>query len=93
MIVLFGACKKEDVNSTGIPVQTTVQAIIPLAGASNLAVLAGASITNAGATNITGDMGLSPGTSMGGLPRNFKWNDTHQRCNCQSSKVRFSSSL
>ena len=68
MVVLFGACKKEDVNSTGIPAQTTVQATLPLAGVSNLAVLAGASITNTGATNITGDMGLSPGTSIGGFP-------------------------
>ncbi len=69
MIVLLGACKKEDNNSTtGIPLQTTVQATIPMAGVSNLAVLAGASITNTGATNITGDMGLSPGTSIGGFP-------------------------
>jgi len=68
MIVLFGACKKDDTNSTGIPSQTTVQATVPLAGLSNLAVLAGASITNTGATNITGDMGLSPGTSIGGFP-------------------------
>lgn len=69
MIVLFGACKKDDVNSTGgIPLQTTIQATVPLAGLSNLAVLAGASITNTGATNITGDMGLSPGTSIGGFP-------------------------
>lgn len=68
MVVLFGACNKEDVNSTGIPAQTTVQATVPLAGISNLAILAGASITNTGATNITGDMGLSPGTSIGGFP-------------------------
>jgi hypothetical protein len=70
MIVLFGACKKEDVNpnAASIPLQTTVHAAVPLAGATNLAVLAGASITNTGATNITGDMGLSPGTSIGGFP-------------------------
>ncbi|MES2799242.1 MAG: ice-binding family protein [Bacteroidota bacterium] len=68
MVVLMGACKKEDVNSTGVPLQTTIQATVPLAGLSNLAVLAGASITNTGATNITGDMGLSPGTSIGGFP-------------------------
>jgi hypothetical protein len=70
MIVLLGACKKEDVNtnSTSIPLQTTVQAVVPLAGVTNLAVLAGASITNTGATTITGDIGLSPGTSIGGFP-------------------------
>jgi hypothetical protein len=68
MIVLVGACKKEDVNSTGVPLQTTIQTSVAMAGVSNLAVLAGASITNTGATNITGDMGLSPGTSIGGFP-------------------------
>lgn len=69
MIVLLGACKKDDVNSTGgIPLQTTIHATVPLGGLSSLAVLAGASITNTGATNITGDMGLSPGTSIGGFP-------------------------
>lgn len=51
-----------------IPAQTTVQATVPLAGTSTLAILAGSSITNTGATAITGDLGLSPGTSIGGFP-------------------------
>ena len=73
MIVLFVGCKKNDTNPSEtnpkvIPVQTIVHASVPLAGTSNLAILAGSSITNTGATVITGDMGLSPGTSIGGFP-------------------------
>jgi hypothetical protein len=55
-------------NPVVIPIQATAHGSIALAGASGLAVLAGSAITNTGATNITGDMGLSPGTSVGGFP-------------------------
>jgi hypothetical protein len=41
---------------------------VSLAGSSGLAILAGSSITNTGATNITGNIGLSPGSSIGGFP-------------------------
>lgn len=69
----LGACKKDDVaptvtNPTVIPVQTVVMATVPLAGSSNFAILSGSSVTNTGATVITGDLGLSPGTSIGGFP-------------------------
>jgi hypothetical protein len=75
-IVCIGACKKDDIppatnnspNPTVIPVQSTAQPAVPLAGASTMAVLAGSSVTNTGATVITGDLGLSPGTSVGGFP-------------------------
>ena len=73
-VVFFTACKKEDnPTSTGtgpqvVPLQSTVQAPVNLAGASNYAILAGSSISSTGATNITGDMGLSPGSSIGGFP-------------------------
>jgi hypothetical protein len=73
LIVFIGGCKKDDTtpsvtNPVVIPVQSTVQASVPLAGATNIAILAGSGITNTGATNITGDLALSPGTSVGGFP-------------------------
>ncbi len=74
-VVLIAGCKQDETDSAlsganpiVIPVQTTVQATVPLAGASNLAVLAGSAITSTGATTITGDLGLSPGSSVGGFP-------------------------
>ncbi|MBI9068895.1 MAG: DUF3494 domain-containing protein [Salinivirgaceae bacterium] len=71
-VVLLSACKKDDPATTDnpivIPIQTTVQAVVPLSGTSTFALLAGSEITNTGETVITGDMGLSPGTSVGGFP-------------------------
>ncbi len=72
-VVFLGGCKKDDSTPTGtnpvvIPVQSTTQAAIKLAGTTNIAILAGSAITNTGATSITGDVVLSPGTSIGGFP-------------------------
>ena len=75
MVVVFAGCNNNDPepsnnnnNPVVIPVQTANQETISLAGSSELAVLAGSSITSTGATNITGDIGLSPGSSIGGFP-------------------------
>ncbi|NOU18962.1 MAG: DUF3494 domain-containing protein [Bacteroidales bacterium] len=70
-VVLTTGCEKDETNPANqieIPVQTTVQTAIPLADASNIAILSGSAVTNTGATVITGDIGLSPGTSVGGFP-------------------------
>jgi hypothetical protein len=71
-VVAFAGCNDSDPepgpNNQVIPVQTINQATISLGNSSGLAILAGSSITNTGATNITGDIGLSPGTSIGGFP-------------------------
>jgi hypothetical protein len=72
-VVLMNGCKSNDPttntdNPSGIPVQNTPQAAVLLGGAANFAILAGSAITSTGATNITGSIGLSPGTSIGGFP-------------------------
>lgn len=71
-LIFTTACSKDeptkDDNLIDIPVQTVVQQAVSLAGATDFAVLAGSGITNTGATNITGDLGLSPGSSIEGFP-------------------------
>jgi hypothetical protein len=68
--VFIAGCKKDDPNpgTIVIPIQTTTHVNVALGVTSNMAVLAGSGITSTGATNITGDIGLSPGTSVGGFP-------------------------
>lgn len=77
-IVLIAGCKKDKdeatpsssggTNTQVIPLQTTSQSPVMLGVASTFAILAGSAISSTGATNITGDMGLSPGSSIGGFP-------------------------
>lgn len=65
-------CKKDSTpngtNTYTVPTQSTIQPMVSLAGTSNIAVLAGAAISNTGTTSITGDLALSPGSSIGGFP-------------------------
>jgi hypothetical protein len=63
-ILFFLGCKKEDV----VPVQSESQPAVAMGSTTSLAILAGAAITSTGTTTITGDIGLSPGSSIGGFP-------------------------
>ena len=73
-VALIAGCKKDKDEAKPvstlqvIPVQSTVQATVSMAGASTMAILAGSAISSTGATTITGDLGLSPGSSVGGFP-------------------------
>jgi hypothetical protein len=55
---------------TAIPTETPApgQAAVDLRSAINFAILAGSTITNTGITHVTGDIGLSTGTSVTGFP-------------------------
>ena len=69
--VLISGCKKSNTDPNSeivIPVQKIEMPAVPLAGSSTFAIPAGSAVTNTGATNITGDLGLSPGSSVGGFP-------------------------
>ena len=78
-VALFTGCNKEGFNkhnglgpenyhsnSYGNPGGTTTLAI-PLGTAANFAVLGGETVTNAEASVITGDLGVSPGSAITGF--------------------------
>jgi hypothetical protein len=74
-LFLASSCKKEVAQPSSsssttmyIPVQTIAQSSVSMGGSGSLVILSGSAISNTGATVVTGDMGLSPGTSVGGFP-------------------------
>lgn len=70
-VLIVTGCKKDKIepeNPISIPIQTTAAAGVPLLTTANFALLSGSAVTSTGATNITGDIGLSPGSSVGGFP-------------------------
>jgi Ice-binding-like/Bacterial Ig-like domain len=50
----------------------------PLGGAGAFVILAGSTVTNTGGTNLTGDMGVSPGTAVTGFPPGTLTGTQHQ---------------
>ncbi len=53
------------------------QATVVLASSSGFAVLAGSTVTSAGATTVNGDLGVSPGTAVAGFPPGLVNGTTH----------------
>ncbi|MCI4350354.1 MAG: DUF3494 domain-containing protein [Thermoplasmata archaeon] len=50
------------------PAATCGQAVVPLGSASTYAALSGTTVTSTGATALTGDIGVSPGSAVTGFP-------------------------
>jgi hypothetical protein len=57
---------------------TAGQASVVLGAAGNFAVLAGSTVTSTGATALTGDLGVSPGTAVTGFPPGTITGATHK---------------
>ena len=76
-LVLIAGCKKNEVatensealslKSANLKSSSTLNATVPLGSAATFAVLGGTTVTNADASIITGDAGVSPGTALTGF--------------------------
>jgi hypothetical protein len=76
-VFLFTGCTQMDITPNGVDPRDadlmksafgeSALLTIPLATASNFAVLAGTTVTNDGASVITGNLGVSPGTAITGF--------------------------
>ncbi|MBD3638800.1 MAG: DUF3494 domain-containing protein [Crocinitomicaceae bacterium] len=70
--ILISGCKKDENNNPDnpddIPQQTSSPNNADLGVTIDFAIIAGSAVTSTGNTKITGDIGLSPGSSVGGFP-------------------------
>jgi hypothetical protein len=60
----------------GVPIASAAQAPVGLGTDASFAVLAGSTITNTGASVVSGSLGLSPGTAITGFPPGIVINGT-----------------
>jgi hypothetical protein len=67
-VALTVLCSTVLIGVLGPPSASAAAQSVPLGTAASFAVLAGSTVTNTGPTVVTGDLGLSPGTSVTGFP-------------------------
>ena len=60
------------------PRAALAQTVPSLGAAQSFAVLAGSTVTNTGATTLTGDVGVYPGTAISGFPPGLVLGTTHR---------------